>query len=921
MQKKNIFLALIAVTFLLIVGIVIRYTTAADVSTSATIENAPPTIDEIRFSQTEYGTSDFPSGINLSVGTDTPLHIAGIITDLNGDGDIATTSVVFFRSGVTSSCTEDKNNCYKVDVCAVDTSYGDDTQAQFNCPVSLAFWTDATDTAGRFNTEVWQALATVSDNAGNEHSLIADTSVNSLLALNLPEGIDYGTRSLGEESTAANNVEYILTQRGNTKADVEVKGATMSCSVLGKLATTTQAYALTDVGHVSSVTLTDVFTPVDVNVEYRDDDNAESTKPLYWNIKIPPTGVKGFCTGSNTIVIIADAPGLGTLYDGKLSNVAYSSPTYSGRTNAAGRFSYAADETMTFSIGAVTLGAIDTNDIPVDQNLMIHDLVGTAYTNTTDTALVQMARFLQSTGGVSGGIISIPEQAHTSFTTPLTFATVSDSTLQTELTKISKSLIAAFPARQHVAQTIQSLGKATFPETTVTLNADELLVDMLGSTGLAWTSENAEVCSGVGTSTSGSQSTGSLATSTTYIISCEGLLGSATKSITVSVAPTRAVRIGVGYHHTFITKADGTLWTWGSNDAGQLGLGDTTARTSPTQVGIDTNWQYVTGGASVTSSLGFSIGIKQDGTLRAWGYNAEGQLGLGDTTNRSTRTQVGTETNWKSVVAGTAHVAALKTDGTLWVWGWNSSGQLGLGDTTNRSTPTQIGTATDWKSVVTGNVHTLAIKTDGTLYAWGGNTSGQLGLGDTSNRSTPTQIGSETDWVSVGIGGSFSFARKADGTLWGWGLNGNYQLGLGEGNNSNELSPVQIGSATDWQNVVGAIGGGFMVATKQDGSMWSWGINDNGRTGLGTSTGYAYVPTQIGTETTWSPYIAAAGGRFAIAVRQDNTVWVWGKNDTGQLGLGDTEDKLVPTQHTNFLTKIKSLQKFTLANIFNIFTR
>ena len=100
---------------------------------------------------------------------------------------------------------------------------------------------------------------------------------------------------------------------------------------------------------------------------------------------------------------------------------------------------------------------------------------------------------------------------------------------------------------------------------------------------------------------------------------------------------------------------------------------------------------------------------------------------------------------WTTISAGGYHTLALKSDGTLWAWGNNSSGQLGLGDTTNRNTPTQVGSDTHWQSITAGDNHTLAIKQDGTLSAWGWNVLGQLGLGDTTDRNTPIQVGSHTN--------------------------------------------------------------------------------------------------------------------------------------------------------------------------------
>jgi len=189
------------------------------------------------------------------------------------------------------------------------------------------------------------------------------------------------------------------------------------------------------------------------------------------------------------------------------------------------------------------------------------------------------------------------------------------------------------------------------------------------------------------------------------------------------------------------------LWLWGANDYGGLGTNDTANRSSPTQVGVGTNWSRVSSGRYTT------MAIKTDGTLWGWGFNNHGQLGLNDTVYASpSPTQVGALTTWSKVSAGSQITAAIKTDGTLWLWGRNNYGQLGTNDLANRSSPTQVGVATNWSLVSTGTYSTIAVKTDGTLWLWGYNNNGQLGQNDRVYRSSPTQVGSATTWSRVSMG-------------------------------------------------------------------------------------------------------------------------------------------------------------------------
>jgi len=162
----------------------------------------------------------------------------------------------------------------------------------------------------------------------------------------------------------------------------------------------------------------------------------------------------------------------------------------------------------------------------------------------------------------------------------------------------------------------------------------------------------------------------------------------------------------------------------------------------------------------------FSCTVHPDGTLWGWGTNNLGQLGLGTFSAQELNpVQIGTATTWQSVAAGYTHTVALRTDGSLWTWGSNTSGQLGDGTTTTRSSPARVGTST-WKAIAAGSSETFAIRSDGTLWAWGNNSFGQLGDGTTVSRVVPTQIGAPTTWQSVAGGGLHTLAIRSDGTLW-----------------------------------------------------------------------------------------------------------------------------------------------------------
>jgi len=341
---------------------------------------------------------------------------------------------------------------------------------------------------------------------------------------------------------------------------------------------------------------------------------------------------------------------------------------------------------------------------------------------------------------------------------------------------------------------------------------------------------------------------------------------------------------------TWPTQPAPHLYAWGLNSNGQLGLGNTTNYSSPKQVDTLTSWSVLPTG----TSIGASLVIKTDGTLWAWGYGPGGRLGLGNTTSYSSPKQVGALTNWSKISVGYFNVLTTKTDGTLWAWGGNGFGQLGLGNITYYSSPKQIGSLTTWLTTAAGAYSSYAIKTDGTLWSWARNDYGELGLNNTTSYSSPKQVGSLTTWSKITAGFFHALAIKTDGTIWSWGWNSNYQGAggqLGLGNSTNYSSPKQIGALTTW--LITNAGPYTSLATKTDGTLWSWGINSIGELGLGNRTNYS-SPKQIGVLTNW--LTIASGRYFTVSTKTDGTLWTWGQNNYGQLGTGNTTNYSSPKQ-------------------------
>jgi alpha-tubulin suppressor-like RCC1 family protein len=313
--------------------------------------------------------------------------------------------------------------------------------------------------------------------------------------------------------------------------------------------------------------------------------------------------------------------------------------------------------------------------------------------------------------------------------------------------------------------------------------------------------------------------------------------------------------------HTSAIKTDGTLWIWGSNNYGQLGTNDTINRSTPvTTFAGGTNWKQVSSANIHTAA------IKTDGTLWTWGRNVFGQLGINNAVNRTTPvTTFAGGTNWKQVSCGFDHTAAIKTDGTLWIWGRGDSGRLGDNNaTTQKNTPvTTFAGGTNWKQVSTGGDFTAAIKTDGTLWVWGGGSPGQLGNNSIANKVTPvTTFAGGNNWKQVIASSVHTAAIKTDGTLWSWGQGSNGKLGTND--TIDRSTPVTtFAGGTNWKQV--SSGGNSTAAIKTDGTLWSWGLGTSGQHGTNDIISRSTPVTNFAGRTNWKQVISG-GSNNTVAI-------------------------------------------------------
>lgn len=349
-----------------------------------------------------------------------------------------------------------------------------------------------------------------------------------------------------------------------------------------------------------------------------------------------------------------------------------------------------------------------------------------------------------------------------------------------------------------------------------------------------------------------------------------------TKSYLLDVYPNLAT--------TFGARTTPGLWVWGLS-----ALYGAVNYSSPIQVGSLATWKMVT-----QSQNGQTFAIKNDGTLWAWGSQTVGELGIGvAATPYYSPVQVGAANTWKTVHAdgyGQATVHAITTDGRLFAWGRNAFGEMGINTVLTKyySLPVQVGALTSWKQIshTTNNflvpTTTYGITTDNKLYSWGGNSFGQMGIGTTNNYfSSPVQVGTLSNWKQVVGGSGMFFAVKTDGTLWGCGYGGGSVSTAFFYTTLNYSSPIQLGSLNNWKQVAANAGGG--MAVKTDGTLWGWGYNGYANLGIGTTASQT-SPIQVGTLTNWKTVVCSP--YQSIAIKTDGTAWSWGGSPNSGYSLG-----------------------------------
>ncbi len=351
------------------------------------------------------------------------------------------------------------------------------------------------------------------------------------------------------------------------------------------------------------------------------------------------------------------------------------------------------------------------------------------------------------------------------------------------------------------------------------------------------------------------------------------------------------VYVVAGDGSTCIRKTNGSLYCWGDNRFAELGTGDTVKRPIPERVNTFaeavSKIYLPSGEGDITTDVGvFGCAILTDSSLWCWGDNRFGQLGLGSTEPQLLPTAVlDLPSNIAKAAIGSGHSCAETVSGDLYCWGRNQTGQLGLGNMDAQMRPVQVplhGFTVDKLSA--GGGYSCVRAPEGTLWCWGANQYGQLGLGDTTLRTQPIQVSAlGTNVGRFSTGATHSCAITQDGTVWCWGDNRYGQLGVGDlqqRSTPTQIDPTSLGSVTQV-----LLGGRHSCALKENGSLWCWGENRFGQLGTGDVdsrlTPVQVAPLILGSDVT----VAYAGGAHTCAIKSDGSVYCWGNNQYGQLGV------------------------------------
>lgn len=373
------------------------------------------------------------------------------------------------------------------------------------------------------------------------------------------------------------------------------------------------------------------------------------------------------------------------------------------------------------------------------------------------------------------------------------------------------------------------------------------------------------------------------------------------RSAEASLVPGGATAIAAGPYHACALRIDGTVWCWGENGNGQLGIGSTTDQNAPARVsGIEDAIAITAGGSDAGGSNGHTCALLRDSSVQCWGDNYAGQLGDDSTTDRWSPVAVAGGGSYKQISAGQLHTCGVRFSGEAYCWGHNNVGQLGLGNTaTPQRTPVAMtgGLAANVVEISAGGLHTCGRVVTGAVYCTGSDSAGQLGDGSgTSTRSTPVEISSLGSVPQITAGYLHTCARAIGGKLRCWGSNTNGQVGNGD--NFNQYGPALVSVISNAVQLGKTSFGSHQCAIVVTTHVNCWGDNADGQLGNGLAPNDSNVPVEVQSDDSSIGGIidVAGGANFTCALSMFGQVYCWGDNRFGQLGDGTNTDRPYATQ-------------------------
>lgn len=355
-----------------------------------------------------------------------------------------------------------------------------------------------------------------------------------------------------------------------------------------------------------------------------------------------------------------------------------------------------------------------------------------------------------------------------------------------------------------------------------------------------------------------------------------------------ALADKHIVNLVLRAKRSFAVSVSGEVYGWGDNDNGQLGLGHTEKCLIPQKLPMLTNISHI------VASDYFAYAMTRTNDVYGWGSNSYGQLGLGhtETVKMPCKLESLAKLGIVAIIVSRHHTFALNQAGIVYAWGENSSGQLGLGHNENCHTPQQLGALQDKyiTHLSTSNQHTLALTITGEVYAWGDNTYGQLGLGHKEDCLIPQKIELPVPIVAIVAREYYSLALAQTGDVYAWGRNNFHQLGFSIYallKDRYTCIPQRIPDVVDKQLKHLIAFDKHTFALCQLRKLYAWGTDSCGEIRSGFAKGKLQVDAKL-IQFLSAKVIKAfiASHEIAFALTEEDEVFVWGNNDAGGLGLG-----------------------------------